>query len=79
MKGIDTLAYKESILRGKVTAIEIARGKLFAWHLEEIDAIESGLKKDLDNLLQRAKHEEADLKIAAMDRVLAIIHKSNGQ
>lgn len=78
-KGTETLAYKQSILRGKVTAIEFARGKLFPWDLDNITAVENGLKKDLANLVKRSQLEEADLKIKAMDRVLDLIKKSNDQ
>lgn len=73
----ETLEYKQSILRGKVTAIEIARGNLHSWDLDEVDAIERGLTNDLAALLKRSQIEETDLKIKAMDRVLAIIKKSN--
>ncbi len=78
-KGTNTLPYKESIMHGKVTAIEFAKGKLFPWDFAKIDAIEDELTQGLKKLMLKFRHSEIDLKIKCMDKVLDIIKQSNNQ
>jgi hypothetical protein len=73
-KRTETLEDKQSIINGLVAGIEFQRGRpLSESTKEKIEALEYGLTKRLEGLVERCKHEEMDLKIAAMREVAALI------
>jgi hypothetical protein len=72
-KGTETLAYKQSVLNGLVTVIELNQRLLNPIEKNKIDALENGLTTRLQALVERSKHEEIDLKIIAMREVKAIL------
>lgn len=75
-KGTETVAYKQSILRGLANVIELHRGKFLGPKDQEmIDALEYGLTTRLNELVEECKQREVDLKIASMKEVLAILKK----
>lgn len=72
-KGTETLAYKQSILDGLVTTLNLNTRPLFPREKEQTEAIEYGVTTRLAALVERCKHEELDIKIAGIRETIAIL------
>lgn len=72
-KGKETLAYKESVLRGLCSVIELNQRLISPKEKEKIDALQYGLTTRLEILVEESKHKEVDLKIETFNQVIKIL------